>query len=173
MSLCRSSLRVGGSLSSLRPVTLRLTSNLDIHSQPSTHPRRAFSSSMPLRALIQPVFSLEAIHPIGPYSQAIKANGFVFLSGQLPADPQGKLIEGTAAEKAHQMCKNAKAVLEAAGSGLDKVVKVTIYFRNMDDFREVNEIYAEYFPHKPARSACEATKLPLGASLEMDIIAVQ
>ncbi|KAL2692356.1 hypothetical protein Neosp_002762 [[Neocosmospora] mangrovei] len=121
---------------------------------------------MPLRALIQPVFSPEAIHPI-------KANGFVFLSGQLPADPQGKLVEGTAAEKAHKMCQNAKAVLEAAGSSLDKVVKVTIYFRSMDDFKEVNEVYAEYFPHKPARSACEATKLPLGASLEMDIIAVQ
>lgn len=87
------------------------------------------------------------------------------------------------------MCQNARAVLEAAGSGLDKVVKVTvsaqdqrrcalltrykIYFHNMDDFKEVNEVYAEYFPHKPARSACEATKLPLGASLEMDIIAVQ
>ncbi|RSL55477.1 hypothetical protein CEP54_009350 [Fusarium duplospermum] len=173
MSLCRSSLRVGSSLSSLRPLTLRLTSNLHIHGQSSTHPRRTFSSSMPLRAIIQPVFSPEAIHPIGPYSQAIKANGFVFLSGQLPADPQGKLIEGTPAEKAHKMCQNAKAVLEAAGSSLDKVVKVTIYFRNMDDFKEVNEVYTEYFPHKPARSACEATKLPLGASLEMDIIAVQ
>ncbi|RSL92587.1 hypothetical protein CEP52_013739 [Fusarium oligoseptatum] len=83
---------------------------------------------MPLRDIIQPVFSPEAVHPIGPYSQAIKANGFVFLSGQLPADPQGKLTEGTAAEKAHKMCQNAKTVLEAAGSSLDKVVKVTIYF---------------------------------------------
>ncbi|RMJ16268.1 hypothetical protein CDV36_004082 [Fusarium kuroshium] len=173
MSLYRSSLRIGGSISIFRPQSLRLTSNLRIHGQPGTHPRRTFSSSMPLRAIIQPVFSPEAVHPIGPYSQAIKANGFVFLSGQLPADPQGNLTEGTAADKAHKMCQNAKTVLEAASSSLDKVVKVTIYFRNMDDFKEVNEVYAEYFPHKPARSASEATKLPLGASLEMDIIAVQ
>ncbi|KAL9569625.1 hypothetical protein ACKAV7_006255 [Fusarium commune] len=110
---------------------------------------------------------------IGPYTQAIKANGMVFLSGQIPADSQAMLIEGTIAEKTHKMCQNAKAVLEAAGSSLDKAVRVTVYFQNMDDMKEMNEVYAEYFPHKPARSACESSRLPAGASMEMDIIALE
>ncbi|OAQ69385.1 endoribonuclease l-PSP domain-containing protein [Purpureocillium lilacinum] len=121
---------------------------------------------------MQPVFTSRGVTPIGPYSQAIKANGLVFVSGQIPAETDGKLIEGTTAMKTHKMCQNAKAVLEAAGSGLDKVVKVTVYFQNMDDFKEMNEIYATYFPHKPARSSCEARRLPASASMEMDIIAL-
>ncbi|KAM0257141.1 hypothetical protein ACHAPA_011863 [Fusarium lateritium] len=71
------------------------------------------------------------------------------------------------------MCQNARAVLEAAGSSLEKVVKITVFFQNLDDFKEMNDVYAEYFPHKPARSSCEATRLPAGASIEMDIIALQ
>ncbi|KAM0248596.1 hypothetical protein ACHAP5_003322 [Fusarium lateritium] len=122
---------------------------------------------------MEPVFSSKAVAPIGPYTQAIKANGMVFLSGQIPADSQAKLIEGTIAEKTHKMCQNAKAVLEEAGSSLDKAVKVTVYFNNLDDMQEMNEVYAEYFPHKPARSASESPKLPAGASMEMDIIALQ
>ncbi|KAJ4270544.1 hypothetical protein NW762_002232 [Fusarium torreyae] len=122
---------------------------------------------------MEPVFSPEAVAPIGPYSQAIKANGMVFLSGQIPADTQARPIQGTVAEKTHKMCQNAKAVLEAAGSSLDKAVKITVYFQNMDDFQEMNTVYAEYFPHKPARSACESPRLPAGASMEMDIIALQ
>ncbi|KAK1518619.1 TdcF protein [Colletotrichum costaricense] len=92
---------------------------------------------------------------------------------QIPADPNGKLIEGTVTEKAHVMCRNARAVLGAAGSGLDKVVKVMIFFKDFRDYKAVNDVYAEYFPHGPARSSCEATKLPAGASIEMDIIALQ
>ncbi|KAK1521279.1 TdcF protein [Colletotrichum paranaense] len=129
---------------------------------------------------METVFSPDAVAPfvlaIGPYHQAIKANGLVFLSGQIPADPNGKLIEGTATEKAHVMCRNARAVLGAAGSGLDKVVKVTsaqIFFKDFRDYKAVNDVYAEYFPHGPARSSCEAKKLPAGASIEMDIIALQ
>ncbi|KAH6974357.1 YjgF/Yer057p/UK114 family, partial [Ilyonectria sp. MPI-CAGE-AT-0026] len=110
---------------------------------------------------------------IGPYSQAIKANNMVFVSGQIPAETTGKLTEGTVAEKTHKMCQNAQVVLEAAGSSLDKAVKITIYFQNLDDFKEMNDVYAQYFPHKPARSSCEATRLPAQASLEMDIIALQ
>lgn len=110
---------------------------------------------------------------IGPYSQAIKANGFVFVSGQIPAETTGTLIEGSVAEKTHRMCQNARVVLEAAGSGLDKVVKITVFFKNMDDFGEMNQVYAQYFPHNPARSSCEAVRLPAGASMEMDIIALQ
>ncbi|KAF4468151.1 endoribonuclease l-PSP domain-containing [Fusarium albosuccineum] len=175
MSLCHSSARhllAGRSLSTLRPTqTARLAASLSITSRLGT--RREFSISAPTRAAMEPVFSPKAVTPIGPYSQAIKANGFVFVSGQIPAEPTGKLIEGTVAEKTHKMCQNAKAVLEAAGSGLDQVVKITVYFKSMDDFKEMNEVYAEYFPHKPARSSCEAVRLPAGASIEMDIIALQ
>ncbi|CAH0050383.1 unnamed protein product [Clonostachys solani] len=130
-----------------------------------------------------PVFSPDGVKPIGPYSQAIKANGLVFVSGQIPAETTGALIEGTVAEKTHKMCQNARAVLEAAGSSLEKVVKITtqtsqltspeVFFQNMDDFKEMNEVYATYFPHKPARSSCEAVRLPAGASIEMDIIALE
>ncbi|KAG5757004.1 hypothetical protein H9Q69_010488 [Fusarium xylarioides] len=148
--------------------------------QNNTHPRtinyvhsRAFSESIRSYAAMEPVFSPKAVAPIGPYTRAIKANGMVFLSGQIPADSQARLIEGTIAEKTHKMCQNAKAVLEEAGSGLDKAVRVTVYFQNMDDMKDMNEVYAEYFPHKPARSACESPRLPAGASMEMDIIALQ
>ncbi|KAF4987968.1 hypothetical protein FDECE_15231 [Fusarium decemcellulare] len=168
MSLCHSSARhllAGRSLSTLRPTqTARLAVSLSITSRLSSH--RDFSISVPSRAAMEPVFSPKAVTPI-------KANGFVFVSGQIPAEPTGKLIDGTVAEKTHKMCQNAKAVLEAAGSGLDKVVKITVYFKSMDDFKEMNEVYAEYFPHKPARSSCEAVRLPAGASIEMDIIALQ
>ncbi|KAM0343482.1 hypothetical protein ACHAPU_008513 [Fusarium lateritium] len=122
---------------------------------------------------MEPVFSPKAVAPIGPYTQAIKANGMIFLSGQIPADSQANLTVGTIAEKTHKMCQNAKAVLEEAGSGLDKVVKVTVYFNHLDDMQEMNEVYAQYFPHKPARIASESPKLPAGASMEMDIIALQ
>ncbi|CVK93375.1 probable BRT1 protein, down-regulated by mating factor B [Fusarium mangiferae] len=151
--------------------------------QINIHPRtinygcsRAFSASIRSYAAMDHVFSPKAVAQvpaIGPYTQAIKANGMVFLSGQIPADSQARLIEGTIAEKTHKMCQNAKAVLEEAGSSLDKAVRVTVYFQNMDDMKEMNEVYAEYFPHKPARSACESPKLPAGASMEMDIIALQ
>ncbi|VUC27706.1 unnamed protein product [Clonostachys rosea] len=134
---------------------------------------RSFSTSLPNRAGMTQVFSPHGVKPIGPYSQAIKANGLVFVSGQIPAETTGALIEGTVAEKTHKMCQNARAVLEAAGSGLDKVVKITVFFQNMDDFKEMNEVYATYFPHKPARSSCEAVRLPAGASMEMDIIALE
>ena len=90
----------------------------------------------------------------------------------MPADNKGKLTTGTVAEKTHKMCQNAKVVLEAAGSGLDKVVKVTVFFANLDDFKQMNEVYATYFPHKPARSAIEAKRLPVGAEMEMELIAM-
>ncbi|KAH7235369.1 Endoribonuclease L-PSP-domain-containing protein [Fusarium tricinctum] len=133
----------------------------------------SFSTTIPTRTGMESAFSPKGVKPIGPYSQAIKANGLVFVSGQIPAEISGKLIEGTIAEKTHKMCQNARAVLEAAGSSLEKVVKITVFFQNLDDFKEMNNIYAEYFPHKPARSSCEATRLPAGASIEMDIIALQ
>ncbi|KAJ4177119.1 hypothetical protein NW767_015228 [Fusarium falciforme] len=180
MSLCHSSIRLLAarqSLSAPQPAQAsRLLVSISVRSRRpgfKASTRRAFSSSVPFRAAMEPVFSPKAVTPIGPYSQAIKANGLVFVSGQIPAETTGKLIEGTITEKTHKMCQNARAVLEAGGSSLDKVVKVTVFFQNMDDFKEMNDVYAEYFPHKPARSSCEAKRLPAGASIEMDIIALQ
>ncbi|KAH7310008.1 Endoribonuclease L-PSP/chorismate mutase-like protein [Rhexocercosporidium sp. MPI-PUGE-AT-0058] len=125
-----------------------------------------------MSSAIIPIFTKEGVPPIGPYSQAVKAQGLVWVSGQMAADNMGELIAGTVAEKAHQICNNAKVVLEAAGSGLDKVVKVTIFFADLDDFGEFNQVYAEYFPHKPARSSLEAKRLPAGVTLEMELVAL-
>ncbi|KAH9217512.1 Endoribonuclease L-PSP/chorismate mutase-like protein [Leptodontidium sp. 2 PMI_412] len=121
---------------------------------------------------ITPIFTKDGVPPIGPYSQAVKAQGLVWVSGQMAANSKGELIVGTVTEKAHQICKNAKVVLEAAGSGLEKVVKVTIFFADLDDFGEFNQVYAEYFPHKPARSSLEARRLPAGMTLEMELVAL-
>ncbi|KAH7261512.1 Endoribonuclease L-PSP/chorismate mutase-like protein [Fusarium redolens] len=164
--------RIAPVVSTLRPAAHIPQTNIQPRTINYVH-TRTFSASISSYATMEHVFSPKAVAPIGPYTQAIKANDMVFLSGQIPADSQAKLIEGTIAEKTHKMCQNAKAVLEAAGSSLDKAVRVTVYFQNMDDMKEMNEVYAEYFPHKPARSACESPRLPAGASMEMDIIALQ
>ncbi|EWY96114.1 TdcF protein [Fusarium oxysporum NRRL 32931] len=164
--------RIAPVLSILRPAAHIPQINIQPRTINYVH-SRTFSASIPYYAAMEHVFSPKAVAPIGPYTQAIKANGMVFLSGQIPANSQARLIEGTIAEKTHKMCQNAKAVLEAAGSSLDKAVRVTVYFQNMDDMKEMNEVYAEYFPHKPARSACESLRLPAGASMEMDIIALE
>ncbi|RBQ81705.1 hypothetical protein FVER14953_04272 [Fusarium verticillioides] len=164
--------RIAPVLSILRPAAH--VPQINIHPRTINHGHsRTFSASIRSYAAMEHVFSSKAVAPIGPYTQAIKANGMIFLSGQIPADSQARLIEGTIAEKTHKMCQNAKAVLEEAGSSLDKAVRITVYFQNMDDMKDMDEIYAEYFPHRPARSACESPRLPAGASMEMDIIALQ
>ncbi|KAL1638496.1 hypothetical protein SLS56_000305 [Neofusicoccum ribis] len=102
-------------------------------------------------------------------SQAIKANGLVFVSGQMAADNKGKLIEGAVAEKTHKICQNA----QLSGYFREDILTVQqVYFANLDDFKEMNDVYALYFPHKPARSAIEAKRLPAGCSIEMDLIAL-
>ena len=109
---------------------------------------------------------------IGPYSQAITTGGLVFTSGQIPIDPaSGSIAANDIAGQARQAIQNLAAVLEAAGSGLDRVVKTTCFLRNMDDFALFNEIYAELFPGKPARSCVEVSKLPKGALVEIEAIA--
>lgn len=117
----------------------------------------------------------EAPLAIGPYSQAIEANGFVFVSGQIPLDPKtGNLITGDIREQAKRVMENGKAVLEAAGCGMDRVVKTTIYVKNMGDFAAVNEVYGRYFPNDPpARATIEVSHLPKDVSLEIDFIAVK
>ena len=108
---------------------------------------------------------------IGPYSQGFVVGDLVFTSGQLPVDPAtGTMPEGIAAQ-AEWSCKNVGAILEAAGSGLDKVVKTTCFLANMSDFAAFNEVYAKYFTSKPARSCVAVKDLPKGALCEIEAIA--
>jgi 2-iminobutanoate/2-iminopropanoate deaminase len=120
------------------------------------------------------VATSEAPAAIGPYSQAIKANGLVFLSGQTPLDPAtGALVEGSFADQAHRVFRNLEAVLKEAGTGFDKVVKATVYVTDLANFQTLNTIYASYFgDHKPARTTIQASALPMGAIVEIDLIAV-
>ncbi len=111
---------------------------------------------------------------IGPYSQAIKANGVVYCSGQIPIDiATGEFVPGGVVEQTHQVLKNLGEVLSAAGSGFDKVVKTTVFLADMGDFAAMNEIYAQYFSeHEPARATVQAARLPRDARVEIDCIAV-
>ena len=111
---------------------------------------------------------------IGPYSQAIRANGFVFLSGQIPLDPKTQqVVEGDAAAQTERVLENLKAVVEAAGSSLQHVVKTTVFLADMNDFAAMNEIYARYFvTHPPARSTVEVARLPKNVRVEIDLIAL-
>jgi 2-iminobutanoate/2-iminopropanoate deaminase len=110
---------------------------------------------------------------IGPYSQGIAAAGLLFLSGQVPLDPKtGALVQGTIQEEVARVLDNLKGVLEAAGSGLDGVVKTTVYLTSLSDFEEMNEAYARAFGDgRPARSTVQASALPRGARVEIDAIA--
>ncbi|MDZ4833631.1 MAG: RidA family protein [Candidatus Melainabacteria bacterium] len=124
--------------------------------------------------MLQTVQTDKAPKAIGPYSQAIKANGFVFVSGQIPIDPAtSQLAQGSVAELTRQVMRNLTSILESAGSSLDNVVKTTIYLKDMSDFDEVNTTYAEFFPnHKPARATVEVARLPKDVKVEIDAIAV-
>jgi len=111
---------------------------------------------------------------IGPYVQAIKANGFLFTSGQVALDPQtGKLISGDISAQTHQVFENLKAVLEAAGTSLERAVKINVYLTDMADFPKMNEVFAEYVgKDKPARTTIGVAQLPLGARVEIDLVAL-
>jgi 2-iminobutanoate/2-iminopropanoate deaminase len=111
---------------------------------------------------------------IGPYEQAIRANGFVYTAGQIALDPKtGDLVDDGIAAQTRRVLENLKAVLEAAGSSMARVVKATVFLKNMADFPKVNEIYAEYLgTSKPARSTVAVADLPRGALIEIDLIAV-
>ncbi len=110
----------------------------------------------------------------GPYSPALKVNGFVFLSGQIPADPQtGEVVSGSIQALTARVLDNLKLVLEAAGLSLDNIVKTTVYLKDMNDFAQMNETYGSYFQaHPPARTTIEVARLPRDARIEIDAIAV-
>lgn len=109
---------------------------------------------------------------IGPYSQAIKVGSLLFTAGQIALSPETKeLVEGGIKEQTKQVFSNLKAVLEAAGSSPDKAIKVTVFLKDMNDFAKMNEIYAEFFKNKPARSTVEVARLPKDVLIEIDVIA--
>jgi 2-iminobutanoate/2-iminopropanoate deaminase len=110
---------------------------------------------------------------IGPYSQAIKVNGMVFCSGQIPIDPAtGQFVSDDVAEQTEQVFKNLEAVLNAAGTGLDRVVKTTVFLADMNDFAAMNDVYARFFTeNKPARATVQAARLPRDAKVEIECIA--
>lgn len=111
---------------------------------------------------------------IGPYSQAVKTGNMVFCSGQIPIDPAtGEFVSNDVAEQTEQVLKNLSAVLEAAGTGLNNVVKTTVFLADMNDFTAMNEVYAKYFSdNKPARATVQAARLPRDARVEIECIAV-
>jgi 2-iminobutanoate/2-iminopropanoate deaminase len=110
---------------------------------------------------------------IGPYSQALVINGFIYTSGQIPLTPDGVLVEGDIRVQTEQVFSNLKAILEAAGSDLSKVVKTTVFLKNMEDFAAMNEIYQRAFgQHRPARSCVEVARLPKDVGIEIEVIAL-
>jgi 2-iminobutanoate/2-iminopropanoate deaminase len=117
----------------------------------------------------------DAPQAIGPYSQAIKAAGFVFASGQVAIDPAtGNVISGGVAEQTERVLKNLHAVLQAAGSGLEKVVKTTVYLKNMSEFTAMNDIYGKFWKSAPpARATVEVARLPKDVLVEIDVIALE
>lgn len=123
---------------------------------------------------MQTIQTDDAPQAIGPYSQAIKANGMLFVSGQIPLDKDGNLVSEDDVEvQTNQVMQNLNAVLKAGGSSLDKIVKTTIFLNNMEDFARVNETYATYFSkHKPARATVEVSRLPKDVLVEIDCIAI-
>lgn len=121
----------------------------------------------------EPVRTELAPKAIGPYEQAIRANGWVFTAGQIPIDPKtGNLVEGGIASQTRQVLENLKGVLAASGSSLERVAKATVFLKDMADFAAMNEVYAEYFgDSKPARSTVAVAALPWGALVEIDLVA--
>lgn len=123
--------------------------------------------------MAEAITTKEAPQAIGPYSQAVKAGGFIFTSGQIAIHPAtGNVVEGDVAAQTERVLKNLAAVLAAAGSSLHKVVKTTVFLKSMGDFATVNEVYGKHFgDHRPARSTVEVARLPKDVLVEIDVIA--
>ncbi|PWI58440.1 RidA family protein [Sulfoacidibacillus thermotolerans] len=122
---------------------------------------------------LQVVHSDQAPAAIGPYAQAIKVGNMIYTSGQIPLTATGELVQGDAAVQTRQVFANLRAVLAAAGSSLDRVVKTTVFVSDLNDFGVVNEVYAEAFgTHRPARSTVQVARLPRDAKVEIELIAL-
>ena len=123
---------------------------------------------------IEYVSTPDAPQAIGPYSQGVKAHGFVYTSGQIALDPAtGELVRGSFEDQVHRVMKNLQAILKAAGTDFSHVLKATVYVTNLNNFSMLNTIYASYFgDHKPARTTVEVPALPKGAAVEIDLIAL-
>jgi 2-iminobutanoate/2-iminopropanoate deaminase len=124
--------------------------------------------------MIETVVTDRGPKAIGPYSQAIRANGFLFVSGQIPLDPKTQqIVDGETSVQAERVLENLKGILESAGSSMERVVKTTIFLADMNDFSAVNEVYSRYFgANPPARSTVEVSKLPRNVRIEIDAIAL-
>lgn len=122
----------------------------------------------------QTIATKDAPAAIGPYSQGVKANGFLFLSGQVALDPaSGQLVGGDIRSQTERVLKNLEAVLKAAGSSLAAVVKTSVYLADLNDFAAMNEVYSRFFPQEPpARATVEVSRLPKEARIEIDLIAL-
>ncbi|EJW18851.1 RidA family protein [Paenibacillus alvei] len=121
---------------------------------------------------LEAIATNQAPAAIGPYSQAMKLGNLLFTSGQIPLTAQGVLVEGGIEEQTHQVFSNLKAVLAEAGSSLDKVIKATVFIKDMNQFAQINAIYESYFGnHKPARSCVEVARLPKDVLVEIELIA--
>jgi 2-iminobutanoate/2-iminopropanoate deaminase len=124
--------------------------------------------------MIQVVATLKAPQALGPYSQAIVANGLVFTSGQIALDPKtNSLVDGSIEEQTRQVLENLSNVLESVGGSLRQALKTTVFLQDISDFSAMNKVYSEYFPdHKPARSTIQVAKLPLNAKIEIELVAL-
>ena len=120
---------------------------------------------------MQKIYTKNAPEAIGPYSQAIKVGNFIYTSGQIALTPEGKFLDEDVKTQTKQVCENLKAVLEAAGCKLENVVKTTIFLDDINNFAAVNEVYGEFFKHKPARSTVAVKELPKGAKVEIECVA--
>jgi 2-iminobutanoate/2-iminopropanoate deaminase len=135
----------------------------------SSEPRPAAASGNKIRE----ISTVRAPKPVGPFSQAIKANGLIFVAGQTARDPQtGQVIEGDITRQTERVMENLKAILEAADSSLDRTLKTTVYLKDMDDFEAMGKVYSRYFPsHPPARATVEVSRLH-GGRVEIELIAL-
>ncbi|UCD57008.1 MAG: deaminase [Candidatus Hydrogenedentota bacterium] len=121
----------------------------------------------------QAIFTETAPAAVGPYSQAVKAGGWIYLSGQIPVDPKtNQVVRGTIQEQTQLVLRNSQRVLETAGASLQNVVKVSLFMANMKDFSEINTVYSSFFPSEPlARSAVQVARLPKDVGIEVDMVA--
>jgi len=122
---------------------------------------------------MQKIHTENAPKAIGPYSQAILVWNSLYTSWQIGLAPETMKLVEWIEDQTHQVCKNIRAILQKAGFELKDVVKTTIFLKNIEDFKKVNEIYGQYFTHKPARSTIQVAELPLGALIEMEVIAIK